>query len=247
MLRVPVLLTLIGVGAIQVAAPNAFRAAMLNFSGESDNEDVNERVIELNGHEYVYNGTDHRWLLYEFYKEPLQNAGLLGYGNLERDKSDLVEAENVRWFWSLDNYYIALKLRGGELGYWLYAALAILPLIPLGRLAWQRHDVIGLLAAGLLSALTFFNLLLFTVNLTIDFQPYWSFITGLAVTVSQYPRVAPPRGMPRPANMRPLPAHRRPLSPANAPPPGYQGAAPRMPAAPPSQYPVLTQDDRLPK
>ena len=38
------------------------------------------RIVAIDDTEYVYTGTDHRWLLYKVYAQPLRDAGLFGYG-----------------------------------------------------------------------------------------------------------------------------------------------------------------------
>jgi hypothetical protein len=240
MLRVPIVLLWAAVAAAQTFAPQAINAALISFSGESEDEDENGRVIELNGKEYIYNGTSHRWMLYMVYDEAMRRAGILGLGRTPfGGYISLIDDPNVpsRWFSSVDNNYIVNQIQYGLLGHYLFVASALLPVLPLARVAWSHRGPLGTFAAALVGAIVSLLLILYTVAMTIDLRFFWFSSLGMAVSIAQIARhqarrppatrIAPPRALPQRPGPRPA---ARPVPPPGPP-------APR----------VLSQGDRYPK
>ena len=53
---------------------------MYALTGESHMVEEGEHTITIDGEEYTYTGTDHRWLLFKVYAKHMANAGLFGMG-----------------------------------------------------------------------------------------------------------------------------------------------------------------------
>lgn len=178
------------------------RNAMLVMSGESEAieaEGVHYKVI--NGEEYAYNGTDHRWLLFKAYAIPLSNAGLLGFGYGEAEGSQEVLAMNAS-FWSIDNTQIVWILTYGYLGLALFYAFALVVMVGLTRVGLDRANPFSTLASGMAAALVAFHVALLSVALIREYHPDWMFFMGAAVTVVQLARQMPTARPPR--NVQPL-------------------------------------------
>jgi hypothetical protein len=206
-LRIPVAAATLAAAALAIFAPSAVKSALYAISGEDTAAtDKEHRIIELNGREVVYTGTDHRWMLYEVYAQELADAGLLGFGNVQT--ADMLDPDQNRtWFYSIDNFYILHQIRYGEVGLWTIRLLILATLIPLARAAWRAPaGPLTVAAGGLIGAVAMYAFIFFTVALTIDYQTHWAFLSGLAISVAQILRArAPARA---PARTAPAPTIR---------------------------------------
>jgi hypothetical protein len=217
--RVPLLCAAVVAGLAFTVAFDQIKSVLYFISGESKSATTVITYIYIDNREFIYTGTDHRWLLFQVYAEPLRNAGLFGYGFGGFEGAE--DAMNViAHFRSIDNNIVVYILAYGYGGLTLFLLLAILPLWPLGKVALDRRNPFSQLAAGVFGAVVAFHLALITVGLSRDYQMFCMLLGGFAVTVAQLGRQwrpAPPVArVPAPASTGPAPV-----------PPAAPGFAPR--------------------
>jgi hypothetical protein len=185
--RLPLALAWVVGGAALLVSPESLREALLSFSGEAAKiEDA--RVITVGDEEYTYTSSDHRWLLFKVYAQPLARAGLVGYGS--GGKIGLIDEDErggLKQFYSIDNNYVAYTLKHGYLGIGLFVALAVVVAVRLAPVA-SRPGPLAPLAAGLLGAIVGVALGLATVGLSTDWAALWAFAVGLGVRTAELGR-----------------------------------------------------------
>lgn len=142
--------------------------------------------MRINGKAEMYTGTNHRLLLFEVYREAMENAGPLGYGfHLE----GLIDRFHIpRIFWSLDNAYILLLLKFGYVGLSLFLMLIAWALYRLGRVAWARRTPVAPLAGGMFGTVVAVSFAMFTCSLEVDYGDVFVFILGLAGNIHNVDR-----------------------------------------------------------
>ena len=153
----------------------------------SDKYGEGGRILEINGMDEIYTGTDHRWLLYKVYAVPLRNAGLFGYGLTDGfGFGKLLDDHLQTHFWSIDNYYIFLQLQFGHVAIALFSIMVASAVIPLIRFAWgQRDPITGPVAGAVIGSIIGCTVLLWSVTLLNDMRVPWMFSVGLAVSLAQ--------------------------------------------------------------
>lgn len=128
-------MVLCGVAAVLTAV--FFRAEMFQVLNNLTGEDATSVVgrVNIDGKIYDYTGTNHRYLQFLVYENPLRGAGLFGYGyeGLDRFARAMQKKEFVpglptnvpRSFYSIDSHYLLTILKRGWFGagLWLLAAL----------------------------------------------------------------------------------------------------------------------------
>lgn len=134
--------------------------------------------MKINGKTELYTGTNHRLLLFEVYREAMENAGLIGYGFHLEGLLDRFHIPSI--FWSLDDAYILLQLKFGYIGIGLFLLLIAWSLVLLGRIAWRRDDPLAPLSGGLLGAIIALTFAMFTCSFEADYGEVLLFTMGLA-------------------------------------------------------------------
>jgi hypothetical protein len=148
------------------------------------------RLVEIDGVEYVYTGTDHRWLLYKAYARSLAEAGSFGFGTGFSHKNFLEDRLSV--FRSIDNYYVELQLGNGLVGLWMFIIIQGVAILCLLKPAWEQRDpIMGALSGTMLASLAGVGVMHLTVSMLGDEKTLWSFCLGSAITIGQLARATP--------------------------------------------------------
>ena len=187
-LRVPIAAISTAALTVILLAPDIAMSLLYAIGGDtSDKYGEGGRILEINGMDEIYTGTDHRWLLYKVYAVPLRNAGLFGYGLTDGfGFGKLLDDHLQTHFWSIDNYYIFLQLQFGHVAIALFSIMVASAVIPLIRFAWgQRDPITGPVAGAVIGSIIGCTVLLWSVTLLNDMRVPWMFSVGLAVSLAQ--------------------------------------------------------------
>jgi len=187
-LRIPIALSSATIIAVIVLAPQFTMSILYAIGGDTaDKYGDGGRILEINGTDEMYTGTDHRWLLYKVYAVPLRNAGLFGYGFTNvLGFATLLDDHLQTHFWSIDSYYVFLQLQFGYSASTLFAIMVASSVLPLIRYAWNRRDPItGPVAGAMIGSIFGCTVILWTVTLLNDMRIPWMFCIGLAVSLGQ--------------------------------------------------------------
>jgi len=161
-------------GAMAIANLDAVVDGLALVAGEKSD---GEATLTIGDREVEYNGTTHRFLLFEVYDQAISNLGPLGYGRQLRGV-DLESVPSV--FHSIDNHYLLLLLQRGYVGLGLFFLFAGAALANLWRTAYTVGSPFAELAAGLFGATLAATVLLTSVWWSSDFGSAWLFTAGLA-------------------------------------------------------------------
>lgn len=137
-------------------------------------------VVNIDGKDYQYTGTNHRLLQFRVLREPLGDAGWFGFGTWGIKPKHLayVSPKLRAKFWSIDNHYIFMTLRSGYVGIGLFLALGSTALYYAIRIGFLgRGD--ALLASAMSGALLASLILLWSVWFAPDFAFVWLTSVGL--------------------------------------------------------------------
>ena len=141
------------------------------------------RIINVNGEEYVYTGTSHRWLQFLVFGEYVRNAGWFGYG--QGMMGIEIDEELQRYFFSIDCHYLLNHLKHGWAGTAAFGLLMLGVLTDLARVAWKGRDPASRLAGGLFGAILALALALFTVWLQPGFGWVLAMLMGFAANLRE--------------------------------------------------------------
>ncbi len=153
-------------------------------------------MVRIDGQEYEYTGTAHRYLQFLAYRDALAHAGFIGHGpEYLRDITDAkFREEDIPYlpedlspvFWSIDNHYIYFTLLNGWLGVGVFVMMGILALGYLVPWAVSNHEE-AVFAACLAGAIATTMLMMLTVFFSQGFGFMWLFCVGVAGSLrSQY-------------------------------------------------------------
>lgn len=183
-LRLP--LAVAGIAAVLLVTTGFDRVKNVLYSISGETELVKEelRHVVIDNQEYVYSGSDHRWLLFKAYAKPIRNAGLFGFGY---DRKEAIgEATQYHWlFYSIDCNPLVILLAYGWVGVVLAYSLVFLTLWGLWPIAISRNNPLGPIAAALFGAIVAFQEGLLTVAFLKPFHIFWYLLVGAGVTVAQ--------------------------------------------------------------
>lgn len=186
-----------------------------------DNVSSETRMVTIDGVEYEYTGTAHRFLLFKVYASAIEKAGWLGYSvnHLEGMKQEGIGLDpnlEIR-FGSIDNGFLYLLLQHGWLSvliFLLFSTSVIGTGVLLGFwLPGQPGVFAGTLAVALLAVFLGLNSVWFSA----DFSAIWLFHAGFLVSLSEFPTplvfqektltrntMGLPRNLPKTSRLRPL-------------------------------------------
>jgi hypothetical protein len=191
-LRLPIAAVALAVTMWMVGAPQQVRSMIDVFGDDTAGGAAyggEARVLEIDGIEYNYTGTDHRWLLYKAYARHLVEGGLFGFGQGFSQKDFLDDRLFV--FRSIDNYYVELQLSNGLVGLWIFMIMQSIGVVCLLKPAWEQSEsILGTLSGSFVAALASVGLLHLTVSMLGDEKTLWSFSLGVVITISQLTRAA---------------------------------------------------------
>ncbi len=177
-LRVPlIILALVGSIAGYVLKNEA--AELIDQIGGGSRETV--QIISINGKEYVYTGSYHRYLLFLVFENYLENAGLFGYGH-NFDMSFLYES-GLSKFESIDSTYIQIVIENGYLGASVLIFWGVACGVQLLGLARELNRPYGRFAASTTAVLVAIYAMLLTVFLSADVARVLYFTYGLTATL----------------------------------------------------------------
>lgn len=159
-LRAPLLIILsIAVAGIPFQW-NELRRDIRELGGDETN--IPAATITVDSQKVEYSNTDHRLLLWSFYKKAILNAGCLGYGsertstfppNVPMDgKSDLQAFEKL---WCIDNQYLLFILRFGFCGVALWIGVLVAAAVAfahLGCMSIEQAFLFKLLCGAIVAA-----------------------------------------------------------------------------------------------
>ena len=176
-----VLLGIIGGGGA-VTAKELLSGALSKMAGEKDEE---ARIIQINGDEVEYTGTNHRMLLFKVYEDAIANTGLFGYG-YELRGIELEESIAQR-FGSIDDHYILFLLQHGYAALVSFLILAGAGMLDLGILAWNPKNPTACFAGASFGAMFAVTVSLLSVWFAPDFGMIFLFASGLASNLRNLP------------------------------------------------------------
>jgi len=187
-LRLPIA-TLSGIALTVISlAPQLMMSILYVIGGDTEDKyGEGGRILEINGIDERYTGTDHRWLLYKVYATPLRNAGYFGYGVTDGfGFGRLLEDHLQTHFWSIDNYYIFLQLQFGVVALILFVLMIISAVFPLIRYAWVQQDhITGPVSGASIGSALGCAVILWSVTLLNDMRVPWMFSMGFSVSLGQ--------------------------------------------------------------
>ena len=137
-------------------------------------------MVEIDGVEYEYTGTNHRLLQFLVFKPALYDAGYFGFGTwgIKPMHIAYLDPDLRKKFWSIDNHYILITLRSGYLGLVMFFALGGTSLCYALRLGlYGKKD--SLLASAMCGAIAASLLVLWSVWFSPDFAFTWMASIGL--------------------------------------------------------------------
>jgi len=213
-----VLALVIGLGA--VAGKELISEGLSRWAGESKEE---TRLLEINGEEVEYTGTNHRILLFKVYEHALRNVDTFGYG-YELRGIELEESIAQR-FGSIDDHYILFLLQHGYAALGAFLILAILATLDLGILAWDVRNPTASFAAVSCGSMAAVTVSLLSVWFAPDFGMVWLFAAGLA------------------SNLRNLPVNLESPGPSASDSPTETEARDRRPRLTPASAPIRRRND----
>jgi hypothetical protein len=141
-----------------------------------NSSEVTSMVI-IDGQPYVYNGTVHRTLLYKVYREPMRQAGLFGF---DMNWPPLNPPSLSFYFFSVDNTYIAQRVRRGLVGLLILDLLIFGTLRSLWRMTRCEGHPLVPFAERMLGGMVALTLALFTVGLFMETRSMLLMTAGLA-------------------------------------------------------------------
>jgi hypothetical protein len=174
-LRLAMIVSAIGIGAIAFSAKDQIIELLGKAAGEKSEEVA---LIQIEGEEVEYTGTQHRMLLFRVYARAIDTTGWFGFGT-ELKGIELEESIAQR-FGSIDCHYLLFLLQHGYLGVGVFLILTLVILLNLLRVAWRPELPQSALAGGLFGSLFAVAVLLVSVWFSPDFAAIWLFSAGLA-------------------------------------------------------------------
>ncbi|MFO0953741.1 MAG: hypothetical protein U0835_21810 [Isosphaeraceae bacterium] len=214
-------------------AKHELSEVLSKWAGEKAEE---VRIVEINGNEYEYSGTNHRVLLFKAYEQAMVDTGAFGFG-YEMLGIELEEAVAQR-FSSIDDHYIRFLLQYGYVGLGAFVLLSLVSLIDLARVAWDVRQEVSGLAAAQFGGFAMVTVGLLSVWFSPDFGAVWLFSAGLAGNL----RCLPPSEAPAAPEPPTDSDADEPEEPAGFAPPPLR---PRIvPAHPPYRTPTPTPTQR---
>lgn len=133
-----------------------------SWSGSQQLQPGDIRNVVIDGQTYEYTGTKHRLLLYKVYRVPMQLAGAFGFDTKYHGS---VEKHLLYYFWSIDNGYIAIRMKRGYLGLLALDLMIAGSVLAAWRIARQPSHPLRPLAQRMIAGLLALTLALFTVAL----------------------------------------------------------------------------------
>jgi hypothetical protein len=177
---------LLGVASVCLVAVFG-RTIVLDVLHRWSNENHAVRTISIQGEDYEYTGTNHRWLQFMVYRQAMANTGLVGYGSRSVMDRPLhvpyTEEHLLKLFWSIDDHYIFYLLQAGFLGLGLFLLICLATLKTLWSPSLDLQSPTSLFTAGLFGAQLGVAIALLTVWFANDFGFQWMFNVGVSASL----------------------------------------------------------------
>jgi hypothetical protein len=182
---------------------------------ERQEENQQQKMIRIDGQEVEYDGTLHRFLLFNVYDDAMWEGGLLGHGPMGSESYlSLVEGDVSQVMESIDNHYIIHTLNFGFLGIGAFVAIALCGSWYAAQESFDSSRPTHVFTAAQAGSLAMVSLLMFTVWFAPDFRCVWLFSLGTAaawrahgIGDSQQSLVMPEAQVRNMANRRLVPGH----------------------------------------
>ncbi|WP_442509564.1 hypothetical protein SH528x_001144 [Novipirellula sp. SH528] len=178
----PVRLFAIFAGILAIAISIVMVPTMLKMADSIERSD-DIHTIKIEGEEYTYSGTRHRYLLFPVYKKPLSQVGWFGFGTwgtLPKHEA-MLEPHLRELFLSVDNHYLLHYLNTGIVGSIAFLLLPIGVLMTFLRQRTLLRQPTEFLVVALLSSVLATSVVIITVWMAEAFSFAFLFNAGCIV------------------------------------------------------------------